>query len=662
MSADNTALVDIRTSIAGFSRGKTLRNRVTSWMLAAAHTQAHKKGAAPSRTLSPPPLILYTIYCMDSTAMKLLRRIDSVVVRRSDDERRANPSVTDYDTTAALSRALGDEKTTTKPTSRRPRDAASSASASSRASKGSQKRRGSATTASSTFSDASSSHTDAAAAVDWKLATFDPQTTNVQTMQEELERLQVLQSYFILDSDRAADFDRITSLAKKIFHLPIAAISLVDLGRQWFLSSQGLDVRETPRKLSFCAHVVQGKSNGVLVVPDATKDARFRDNALVTGPLNIRFYAGAPLLSPEGYKLGSFCIIDPVARPRGLSAAEQAVLVDLAAMAMQAMVERRVKLYAQHDATVEILSRTCSDVMESLVDTEVSLSSLAMDEHVKTVLSDGEFGALSSAASNIDLKVRMCRSTLRTIYGKDDSSVVPSTNEWAEDIAESLERIVDPVTDTRELVRSLNLFVGPLPKKVPLTIEIDPAVPAQIMGEDLLLFRSAVHVLCNSAVRTEVGSIHLRIKVRKGMLYFECEDTGPPYLARQDGREKIRRSTQSMLAPMANMMRTMGGDYGVRSKSNGHSSSVWFSVPIALPTAAQRHHGGGNEATVEDVPAITVHPASGAIPPTAAAKPVKVNGNGVSKDPFQAAILASGRIQVKEKIKPAVEETKFVSS
>ena len=141
-------------------------------------------------------------------------------------------------------------------------------------------------------------------ALDWVLPRFDPETTNPQSMNEELRRLLVLKSYLILDSEREEAFERITALASRIFDVPIALVSLVDLGRQWFMSNRGLgEVRETPRKLAFCAHAIHLPEQEPLIVPDATADVRFQGNPLVTGPPHIRFYAGAPLISPEGYKV-----------------------------------------------------------------------------------------------------------------------------------------------------------------------------------------------------------------------------------------------------------------------------------------------------------------------------------------------------------------------
>jgi GAF domain-containing protein len=143
--------------------------------------------------------------------------------------------------------------------------------------------------------------------MDLVLNSFDPETNEVQSMREELHRLQVLKSYFSLEQESEETFDRMTTMAARIFQAPIALVSLVDLGRQFFLSSKGLDVKATPRTYSFCAHVIQSTAPTV-IIPDATADFRFKDNPLVTGLPHIRFYAGAPLLSPEGYKVRTLLV------------------------------------------------------------------------------------------------------------------------------------------------------------------------------------------------------------------------------------------------------------------------------------------------------------------------------------------------------------------
>ncbi|MBJ7484688.1 PAS domain-containing protein [Brevundimonas sp.] len=132
---------------------------------------------------------------------------------------------------------------------------------------------------------------------------------------DEIARLGVLHDQAVLDTPPEARFDRITAMAAAHFKAPIALVSLVDTDRQWFKSCIGLDVRETERGWAFCDHAIRLGAHAVMVVEDATLDARFKDNPLVTGAPDIRFYAGATLTTREGVNLGSLCVIDTEARP-----------------------------------------------------------------------------------------------------------------------------------------------------------------------------------------------------------------------------------------------------------------------------------------------------------------------------------------------------------
>jgi diguanylate cyclase (GGDEF)-like protein len=145
---------------------------------------------------------------------------------------------------------------------------------------------------------------------------------------DETCRLQTLHSLRILDTEPEERFDRITRLAKRVFGVPIALVSLVDGHRQWFKSRQGLDARETPREISFCGHAIA--SGELLVVENTALDLRFRDNPLVTGAPRIRFYAGCPVRAPNGSALGTLCIIDT--SPRDFPEEERALLRELSSM------------------------------------------------------------------------------------------------------------------------------------------------------------------------------------------------------------------------------------------------------------------------------------------------------------------------------------------
>jgi len=163
---------------------------------------------------------------------------------------------------------------------------------------------------------------------------------------DEQERLTQLRSLAILDTPAEERFDRITRMARRLFRVPIAVVSLTDENRQWFKSCFGLDASETERRTSFCGHAILNR--GALVIEDATLDERFADNPMVTGDPNIRFYAGQPLHTLSGKAVGTLCIID--SEPRTFGQEDLLTLSDLAGM-----VEREIM--AIQLATLDELTR-----------------------------------------------------------------------------------------------------------------------------------------------------------------------------------------------------------------------------------------------------------------------------------------------------------------
>ena len=151
------------------------------------------------------------------------------------------------------------------------------------------------------------------------------------TSVDEAVRLTTLPSLDILDSLGEERFDRLTRMAKHMFRVPIALVSLVDENRQWFKSCIGLEVSETSRDISFCGHAILGDE--VFVIPDTLKDDRFADNPLVLEDPHIRFYAGCPIRVANGSRIGTLCIIDR--EPRDFCAEDEELLKDLAAMVEQ---------------------------------------------------------------------------------------------------------------------------------------------------------------------------------------------------------------------------------------------------------------------------------------------------------------------------------------
>jgi GAF domain-containing protein len=186
---------------------------------------------------------------------------------------------------------------------------------------------------------------------------------------DEADRLRALAEYMILDTESEAVFDDLVAIAAAICEAPISLISIIDPDRQWFKARHGLAVSETSRDDAFCAHTILGDST--MVVPDALKDERFERNPLVLGDPRIRFYAGSPLRTPDGYKLGSLCVIDR--RPRELTPGQIMILGRLARQASALLQWRRTMA---HLATV--LGRVRS--LEGLIPMCASCKSVRSDE------------------------------------------------------------------------------------------------------------------------------------------------------------------------------------------------------------------------------------------------------------------------------------------
>src|SRR4051794_14644444 len=175
----------------------------------------------------------------------------------------------------------------------------------------------------------------------------------------ETDRLAALYALDILDSAPEQDFDDIVGLASTVCGTPMSLVTLVDTDRQWFKARVGTDLSETSRDLSFCAHAILGRD--LLVVPDATKDARFADNPSVDMDGGIRFYAGAPLVTTDGYALGTLCVMDK--SPRSLDVEQRQALRALARQVTSQMELRRHSIaLANTTARLQELERRKDDL------------------------------------------------------------------------------------------------------------------------------------------------------------------------------------------------------------------------------------------------------------------------------------------------------------
>lgn len=169
----------------------------------------------------------------------------------------------------------------------------------------------------------------------------------------EAARLRALRSYDVLDTAFERGFDDLAAIAARALDAPVALVSLVDGTRQWFKARVGTDVAETSRECSFCAHAIL-ESQDCFVVEDAAADPRFSDNPLVTGEFGLRFYAGAPLVTPEGHALGTLCVVDRV--PRTLSDRDAETLKGLARAVVTSLELRRAMRHMRELAVTDGLT------------------------------------------------------------------------------------------------------------------------------------------------------------------------------------------------------------------------------------------------------------------------------------------------------------------
>lgn len=207
---------------------------------------------------------------------------------------------------------------------------------------------------------------------------------------DEKQRLHALKQYKILDTSPEQDYDELVQLASSICEVPISLITLIDSDRQWFKAKIGIDGEETTRETAFCAHAIHHEE--LMVVEDATKDERFHDNPYVLGDPDVRFYAGMPLINPEGYKLGTLCVIDKV--PRKLNALQEQALKVLSNQVIKLFEIRKKneELSRLNEMQNKMLSVIAHDVRGPLNSLQVLLEfidpSEADSDEMKEVLQD----------------------------------------------------------------------------------------------------------------------------------------------------------------------------------------------------------------------------------------------------------------------------------
>lgn len=350
------------------------------------------------------------------------------------------------------------------------------------------------------------------------------------TPEDELSRLKDLYEYDVLDTEAEKSFDDLTLLASDICETPISLISLVDPDRQWFKSKQGIDVDETARDISFCSHAIL--ENQVFEVQNALTDTRFHDNPLVTNDPNIRFYAGAPLITPRGNAIGTLCVISD--KPKKLSSKQ---INALTVLSKEVIAQLELRLNNKKLVMALEKQKAHNKELEKLkeeADTANNTKSkfLAnMTHELRTplhgILNLAEF-AISEGTT--EEKDNTLKSILKSAHYLSnivndilDFSKIEAGKLEIEHINFNLNDVISDVIKPQLQQASA--------KGIKLIKSVDPKIAENLKGDPLRVSQ-ILNNLCSNAIKfTKTGQVELKVSIKSStlqtqLLKFEVIDTG----------------------------------------------------------------------------------------------------------------------------------------
>jgi len=326
----------------------------------------------------------------------------------------------------------------------------------------------------------------------------------------EADRIAALRSYAVLDTAEEKDFDELTLLASAICQAPISLISLVEEKRQWFKSRNGIDIDETPIEQSFCKHAITD-GNEIMIVSDAKEDVRFTDNPFVTGPANVVFYAGVPLVNEDGFSLGTLCVIDHFKRDL---TAEQLMALKVLGRQVMDKLEIRRKVAALEKRNKELLeSNVLIQKFASMAahDIKNPLGNMLLASQVlKTRIDKIED---SGCEKLIDLNIMSNKKLIVLVeemlaYSESPSLLI--TKKHQVELNEVLERIITLV-------------------KVPDGFELRLPSETYVLKLSIVAFEQIMINLLTNAFRyndKESGCVEIRFKESNDFYLFEVQDNG----------------------------------------------------------------------------------------------------------------------------------------
>lgn len=402
------------------------------------------------------------------------------------------------------------------------------------------------------------------------------------TPESESARLHALLECDVLDTAPEPAFDELTWLASRLCETPVSLISLIDEHRQWFKSRLGLDRSETPREMAFCAHAIQ-QSDDVMIVPDAALDPQFAENPLVVGEPHIRFYAGAPLRTSDGYAMGTLCVIDT--RPRRLSGGQLDMLRALARQAAGQLDLRR---------TLSQLSEARRAAEDANIAKSMYLANISHEIRTPMTAIIGHSEILSDAArdlSKLDESIhtiqRSGRHLLDLINSVIDMSRIESGSFPIElEQCSLLEIIGDVAALAREQAEK---------KGLALVVEGDGSLPVRLATDAVRLRQILINLISNAIKFSKRGEVRLAVGAcedpgRGGAdLVFTVTDEGPgmtpdqvhglfkPFSRCDDLRNAPFEGAGLGLAISRELARVLGGDIEVDTEP-GRGSAFTVSI------------------------------------------------------------------------------------
>ena len=406
---------------------------------------------------------------------------------------------------------------------------------------------------------------------------------------DEAERLEALRAYDVLDTPPEQAFDDLTQLAARFCGVPISLVSLVDVHRQWFKSHVGLEATETPRELAFCGHAIL-KPEDVLIVEDAHLDERFHDNPLVTQDPNVRFYAGAPLLTPDGRAIGTLCVIGQ--EPHRLSE-DQVLMLRVLARQVVTQLELRKKIVDLAEAA------RVADVATQAKSAFLANMSHEIRTPMNAILGMSELLTDTPLSAEQAQYVRIFRGA-----GQSLLDLINGILDLSKAEANKLELAQDRFELRTYLESVVEILAVPASRKgLSLVLDLEAEVPGTVSGDPQRLRQVLVNLIGNAIKFTEHGHVVLHVQKDETAgpehLLFSVRDTGigiapldvarmfEPFTQVESASNRRFGGTGLGLNLSQRLIGLMGGEIRVQSVL-GHGSTFFFSVALPVPAGVRQ--------------------------------------------------------------------------